>query len=77
MDYNEDENMMRIWTDEKNSIEDCKKSTVAKIIGRIVERRYYKQLCEQKARGQQFDTFRSSPVSNFYIGNSKAPYQME
>jgi hypothetical protein len=73
MDYTEDENLMRIWIDEKNSIEDFKKGTVAKAIGRIMEKRHYKRLCHQKGKGQQFDTFRNSTVSNFYIGNIKAP----
>jgi uncharacterized protein YdcH (DUF465 family) len=30
-------------------------------------------LLQQKSRGIQFDTFRNSQISNFYVGNGKAP----
>jgi hypothetical protein len=43
IDYNEYENMMGIWTEEANSIVDCKKGTLAKTIGGIVEKRHFQR----------------------------------
>jgi hypothetical protein len=49
------------------------KGEVANTIGKIIEKKHYKDLCEQKSRGQQFIAFRNSMPSNFYVENSKAP----
>jgi hypothetical protein len=73
IDYDDDSNMMHVWTEEDNSLVECKKGTVAKTIGTILEKRHYNSLLQQTARGIQFDTFRNSQNSNFYVGNGKAP----
>jgi hypothetical protein len=72
MDYSEDGNTMQIWTEE-DSLTECKKGTMSKARETILEKRHFRNLCQQKARGVQFDTFRNSQISNFYVGNSKAP----
>jgi hypothetical protein len=44
MNYNDDENKIRVWTDEKNSIGECKKGEEARSIGKFLEKRHYKEL---------------------------------
>jgi hypothetical protein len=73
IDHDEDVNKMEVWTNQIGSEKECKKGEVAKTIGKIIEKGHYQFLCEQKSRGHQFVTFRNSAVSNFYVGNSKAP----
>jgi hypothetical protein len=73
MNYNEDENKIHVWTDKPGSDTECKKGEVSKTIGKIIGKRHFARLCSQKSRGQRFDTFRNSMVSNFYIGNEKVP----
>jgi hypothetical protein len=65
---------MNLWTSQVGSEREWKKGEVAKTLRKIIEKRHYQTLCEQKSRGHQFATFRNSAVSNFYVGNSKAPF---
>jgi hypothetical protein len=41
IDYSEKDNVMHVWTEEENTLIECKKGTVAKAIGTILEKRHY------------------------------------
>jgi hypothetical protein len=71
IDYSGIDNVMHIWTEEENSLIECKKGTVSKAIGTILEKKHFNNLCQQKARGVQFDTFRNSQISNFMWETAK------
>jgi hypothetical protein len=64
---------MIIWSTESKNSFTCKRGEKAITISRIFERRHFKNLCEQKGHGQSFQTFHNSKISNFYVGNCRAP----
>jgi hypothetical protein len=71
--YDKNEKAVNIWTEEVGSLVKCYKGQTAKAISEIVERRHFMKLRDQPCRGQSIETFKKSRMSNFYIGNCKAP----
>jgi hypothetical protein len=49
------------------------KSRFLNTIGCWLKARYFKELVSQKSRGASFGLLKESPVSNFFLGNCKAP----
>ncbi|GMO18297.1 MAG: hypothetical protein Ta2E_09330 [Mycoplasmoidaceae bacterium] len=71
MKYIEEEQKIQIWN-EKN-IKVCDMGETAKKISMLLNDEHYEHLTQQKLRGQAMCTFKNSVISNFYIGNCKAP----
>jgi hypothetical protein len=71
--YDKDNQKVNIWTGKKGSLTKCKKGETAGKIGKILQKRHFKELKSQKCRGKSICTFKNSRISNFYITNYNAP----
>jgi hypothetical protein len=72
--YDKDNQKVNIWTNEQGSLLKCKKGETAARIGKILEKRHYKALKEQRYRGRSICTFKDSRISNFLYSKSQSPY---
>ncbi|GMO19738.1 MAG: hypothetical protein Ta2E_10790 [Mycoplasmoidaceae bacterium] len=69
--YIEEENKIKIW--DKDTIKMCSLGETARKKSELLNLAHFNHLKQQKTRGQSICTFKNSPISNFYIGNCKAP----
>jgi hypothetical protein len=74
INFDNNTSLVAIWEkDDKNNTKYCEKGETAQEVGEIFEARYYENLLKQKCRSRIFCTLGNSKVSNFFIGNPKAP----